>query len=83
MVAYDVKSGTYRSIYGLGRHNHENSVGVPGYGYPVLLSGDDTFDAPASQLFLYKAPRARQSGTTRARSTRSSRTTRRSTTTAT
>ncbi len=55
VVAYDVKSGTYRSIYGMGRHNHENSVGVPGYGYPVVLSGDDTFDAPASQLYLYKA----------------------------
>jgi hypothetical protein len=55
VVAYDVKSGQYRSIYGMGRHNHENSVGVPGYGYPVVLSGDDTFDAPASQLYLYKA----------------------------
>jgi hypothetical protein len=55
VVAYDVKSGAYRSIYGMGRHNHENSVGVPGYGYPVVLSSDDTFDAPASQLFLYKA----------------------------
>lgn len=55
VVAYDVKSGAYRSIYGMGRHNHENSVGVPGYGYPVVLSGDDTFDAPASQLYLYKA----------------------------
>jgi hypothetical protein len=55
VVAYDVKSGVYRSIYGMGRHNHENAVGVPGYGYPVVLSSDDTFDAPASQLFLYKA----------------------------
>jgi hypothetical protein len=55
VVAYDVKGGQYRSIYGMGRHNHENAVGVPGYGYPVVLSGDDTFDAPASQLYLYKA----------------------------
>src|SRR5688500_15516577 len=55
VVAYDVKGGTYKSIYGMGRHNHENAVGVPGYGYPVVLSGDDTFDAPASQLYLYKA----------------------------
>jgi glycerophosphoryl diester phosphodiesterase len=55
VVAYDVKSGEYRSIYGMGRHNHENAVGLPGYGYPVVLSGDDTFDAPASQLYLYKA----------------------------
>ncbi len=55
VVAYDVKSGEYKSIYGMGRHNHENNVGIPGYGYPVVLSGDDTFDAPASQLYLYKA----------------------------
>ncbi len=55
VVAFDPKSGAYRSIYGMGRHNHENAVGIPGYGYPVVLSGDDTFDAPASQLYLYKA----------------------------
>jgi len=55
VVAYDIKSGAFKSIYGMGRHNHENSVGIPGYGYPVVLSGDDTFDAPASQLYLYKA----------------------------
>jgi hypothetical protein len=55
VVAYDVKSGAFKSIYGMGRHNHENSVGIPGYGHPVVLSGDDTFDAPASQLYLYTA----------------------------
>ena len=55
VVALDVKSGAYRSIYGMGRHNHENSVGIPGYGHPVVLSGDDTFDAPASQLYMYSA----------------------------
>jgi len=55
VVAFDPKSGAHKSIYGMGRHNHENAVGIPGYGYPVVLSGDDTFDAPASQLFLYKA----------------------------
>ena len=55
VVAFDVKSGEYRSIYGMGRHNHENSVAVPGYGHPVVLSGDDTFAAPASQLYLYEA----------------------------
>ena len=27
----------------MGRHNHENSVPIPGYGKPVILSGDDTF----------------------------------------
>ena len=57
VVALDVKSGAYKSIYGMGRHNHENSVGVPGYGYPVLLSGDDTFvsNPPESQLYMYSA----------------------------
>ena len=57
VVAYDIARGTYRTIYGMGRHNHENAVAIPGYGYPVVLSGDDTFDAPASQLYLYTARR--------------------------
>ena len=41
----------------MGRHNHENSVAIPGYREPVVLSGDDTFvSAPAqSQLYLYIA----------------------------
>jgi hypothetical protein len=55
VVAYDIRTGTYKSIYGMGRHNHENSVAVPGYGYPAVYSGDDTFSAPASQLYLYTA----------------------------
>ena len=55
VVAYDVATGAYRSIYGLGRYNHENAVALPKYKHPVILSGDDTFDAPASQLYLYGA----------------------------
>jgi hypothetical protein len=57
VVALDAKSGAFKSIYGMGRHNHENSVGIPGYGHPVLLSGDDTFvsNPPESQLYLYLA----------------------------
>ena len=58
VVAYDPQRKEYRTIYGMGRHNHENSVAVPGYGRPVVLSGDDTFSAPASQLYLYQAPSA-------------------------
>jgi len=27
----------------MGRHNHENAVPIPGYGYPIVFSGDDTF----------------------------------------
>jgi hypothetical protein len=68
VVALDVKSGKHHPIYGMGRHNHENSVAIPGYGKPVVLSGDDTFtsgpllgvadtpDVPAqSQLYSYIA----------------------------
>lgn len=55
VVAYDVKSGEYKTIYGMGRHNHENSVAIPGYDDLVILSGDDTFSAPSSQLYSYIA----------------------------
>jgi hypothetical protein len=43
VVALDVRTGKHRTIPGMGRHNHENAVPIPGYGYPVVLSGDDTF----------------------------------------
>jgi Bacterial protein of unknown function (DUF839) len=43
VVAYEPGSGKARTIPGMGRHNHENSVPVPGYGHPVVLSGDDPF----------------------------------------
>ncbi len=43
VIALDVKTGKYRPIYGMGRHNHENNVAIPGFGYPVVFSGDDTF----------------------------------------
>jgi hypothetical protein len=68
VIALDVKSGRHKPIYGMGRHNHENSVAIPGYGKPVVLSGDDTFTSgpltgvfpagavPAqSQLYSYMA----------------------------
>ena len=60
VVAYDVESGAYKTIYGMGRHNHENSVALPWYGSPAVLSGDDTFSAPSSQLYLYTAASAAQ-----------------------
>ena len=59
VAAFDVKSGQFRSIYGMGRHNHENSVALEGYRHPVVLSGDDTFTAPASQLYMYMARNGR------------------------
>jgi len=43
VVALDVQTGKHHPIYGMGRHNHENSVPIPGFGYPVVFSGDDTF----------------------------------------
>jgi len=57
-VAYDPGTGQHRSIYGLGRMNHENSVAIPGYGQAVLVTGDDTFAAPSSQLYMYSAANA-------------------------
>ncbi len=53
VVAYDVRNGKYKPIYGMGRHNHENSVAIPGYGHPVVLSGDDTFTSNPAQSQLY------------------------------
>jgi hypothetical protein len=58
VVAVDVATGAYRTIYGLGRMNHENSVAVPGYDQAVLVTGDDTFSAPSSQLYMYAAANA-------------------------
>ena len=60
VVAHDVQSRETRPILGMGRHNHENNVAIPGYGHPVLLSGDDTFTSnPAqSQLYSYIADSA-------------------------
>jgi hypothetical protein len=53
VVAVDEKSGKSRPIWGMGRHNHENSVAVPGYGKPVVLSGDDSFVSNPAQAQLY------------------------------
>jgi hypothetical protein len=55
-VFLDTKKGTYRQIAGNGRHNHENTVIVPGgWDETVAISGDDTFTAPSSQLYLSTA----------------------------
>jgi hypothetical protein len=40
----------------MGRFNHENTIIVPGgWRSIVALSGDDTFSAPSSQLYMYTA----------------------------
>ncbi len=43
VLALDVKTGKYHTVYGMGRHNHENDVAIPGFDDLVVLSGDDTF----------------------------------------
>jgi len=56
-IAVDVQTGRYRPIYGMGRLNHENEVAIPGYGHPVVMTGDDTFTSnpPGSQVYMYSA----------------------------
>ena len=39
VVALDIKTGKYQPVYGMGRHNHENNVAIPGYGKPCRLLG--------------------------------------------
>ena len=53
VVAYDPETGDSQPIWGMGRHNHENSVAIPGFGEVVLLSGDDSFNQVAAQSQLY------------------------------
>jgi hypothetical protein len=43
VVALDAKNGKHHAIPGMGRHNHENSVPIPGFEELAVLSGDDTF----------------------------------------
>jgi hypothetical protein len=56
-VALDTVTGEYKPIPGMGRHNHENQVLIPGgwKNHLAFLSGDDTFSAPGSQLYMYLA----------------------------
>lgn len=57
VVAYDAQRNKRTTIWGMGRHNHENSVAIPGFDDLVVLSGDDTFVAnpPQSQVYSYIA----------------------------
>ena len=51
----------------MGRLNHENNVAIPGYGKPVLLSGDDSFikqPGPVAGLRLHRQLRRCRAGTT-------------------
>lgn len=55
-VVLDPETGAFTQVAGMGRHNHENTVVVPGgWEQIAMLSGDDTFTAPSSQLYMYLA----------------------------
>lgn len=55
-VVLNTETGAFTQVAGMGRHNHENTVVVPGgWNQIVMLSGDDTFNAPSSQLYMYLA----------------------------
>jgi len=60
-VWLNTETGEYDVISRAGRHNHENTVVIPGgWKKLAILSGDDTFSAPSSQLYLYTANDADQ-----------------------
>ncbi len=55
-AALDTSDGSVTTLTTMGRHNHENTVPVPGgWRWTAALSGDDTFTAPSSQLYLHTA----------------------------
>jgi hypothetical protein len=55
-VALNTSDGSVTTLTRMGRHNHENTVIVPGgWKGTAALSGDDTFSAPSSQLYLHTA----------------------------
>jgi hypothetical protein len=58
VAVLDPVSGDFTAVPGMGRHNHENVMALPGdWDQIALYSGDDTFTppAPASQMYLYLA----------------------------
>jgi hypothetical protein len=55
-VGINTKTGAFGQIAVAGRHNHENTVVVPGgWSETVVLSGDDTFLPPTSQVYMNTA----------------------------
>jgi hypothetical protein len=56
VVVLDTTTGVSKPILGMGRLNHENTIAVPGGWNPfVILTTDDTFNAPSAQLYMYLA----------------------------
>lgn len=59
-VVLDAESGEFTHVPGMGRHNHENSVVIPGgWNQYAIVSTDDTFTATTSQLYMYLANQER------------------------
>ena len=55
-VVLDPVTHEFTQVAGMGRHNHENAMVLPGdWDQIAVVSGDDTFTAPSSQLYLYLA----------------------------
>lgn len=55
-VVLDTDSGDFTAVPGMGRLNHENTIVVPGgWDELAMLTTDDTFAAPSSQLYMYLA----------------------------
>ncbi len=55
-VALNTDTGDFTAVPGMGRLNHESVVVVPGgWDQLALLTTDDTFSAPSSQLYMYLA----------------------------
>jgi hypothetical protein len=55
-VMLDAATGEYTEVAGMGRLNHENTVPIPGgWKKHALLTTDDTFNPPTSQLYMYLA----------------------------
>jgi hypothetical protein len=55
-VLLDVEDGTFDEVAGMGRHNHENTLLVPGgWDELAVVSTDDTFTPPTSQFYMYLA----------------------------
>lgn len=68
VVALDTRTGKHHPIYGMGRHNHENSVPMPGFPELVVLSGDDTFTSGSLTIPASTNPALLPAGTRPAQS---------------
>ena len=54
-VALNTSTGDSAPIPGMGRLNHETALALPGYDQIAMLTTDDTFSGPSSQLYMYLA----------------------------